>query len=201
MWWVGLTGGIASGKSTVAKLFKKAGVPVADADELARLALAPGSPGLEKVLSYFGTGVLDHGGNLDRRSLGSIVFGSPEKLLYLESLIHPWVQEQVARLQARFASEGHPFAIYDVPLLFEKNREMQFDRIIVVGCSLATQLERLQQRNRFTIEEAEQRVQNQLPLEEKMRKATDVIWNEGNLEELELQVQSLIQKFRNSSNA
>lgn len=199
MLWIGLTGGIGSGKSTVAGLFKKAGVPVADADELARLALGPGSEASQKVLSHFGPGVLGDDQGIDRRKLGALVFQNPAELRYLESLIHPVVQKKTRELRERFESEGHAFAIYDVPLLFEKNLNAQFDRVLVVGCRQETQLKRLALRSGLSQAEALQRIQNQMNLDEKMKKADDTIWNEAGLDQLEIQVESLIQKFNKLS--
>lgn len=194
--WVGLTGGIASGKSTVANLFRKEGIPVVDADELARAALSPGTDCYQKVVSHFGTAALDADGVLDRRKLGDLVFSNPDELRFLESQIHPFVQEQAVAARGRFRNEGHLFAVYDVPLLFEKKLESQFDRILVVGCSQNTQIERLKTRSHLTEEQARLRLQNQLDLEFKMAHATDLIWNEGSLPDLELQVKNLIQKYR-----
>jgi dephospho-CoA kinase len=199
MLWVGLTGGIASGKSTVSKLFKKSGIPVVDADELARRAVEKGTEPYQKVLSHFGPGVLSPDGSLDRRKLGAMVFSNPAELSFLESVIHPFVQEQVRESKKIFEGQGHSFAAYDVPLLFEKSLESQFDRIVVVGCTRQTQLDRMIRRDGLSREEALQRLSNQLDLEAKMKKASDVIWNEGTLQELELQVQNLIQKLRKSS--
>ena len=136
---------------------------------------------------------------MDRKALGARVFGHPEELQFLENLIHPWVKQQASELRLAFAAEGHLFAVYDLPLLYEKQQEQNFDRVVVVGCSRAVQLERLMQRNGLTLAEAEVRLQSQLPLQEKIPKATDCLWNEGSVEALGLQVTQLIQKLRSFS--
>lgn len=197
MLWVGLTGGIGSGKSTVSGILKKAGIPTVDADALARLALGPGSPGETEVLSHFGAeNIRAADGTIDRKKLGALVFENPKELLWLESVVHPLVQEQTRLARSRFEKAGHPMAFYDVPLLFEKNLRAQFDRVVVVGCSLETQVRRLAARNSLNEEESLLRIRAQMDLKEKMQQADDVIWNEGSLYELELQVQQLIQKLK-----
>lgn len=199
MFWIGLTGGIASGKSTVSGFLKKSGIPVVDADELARRAVEKGSEALEKIRSHFGAEVLGPDGSLDRGRLGAIVFGDRERLRELESLIHPEVRRMASEARDRLGAAGYDLAVYDVPLLFEKNMRDQFDRVVVVGCSRETQISRLMKRNGLDRSGAEARVASQLDLDVKIKGATDVIWNEGTLPELELQVENLVQKLRKSS--
>ncbi len=199
MLWVGLTGGLASGKSTVSRLLKKQGVPVIDADELAHLALQPGQEPYEKAVSHFGSEILQTDQKIDRKKLAARVFNHPEQLRFLESVVHPFVQAQVAVLRKQAESQGHVVAVYDVPLLFEKNLEKQFDLTLTVGSSEETQIRRVMARNGFTREEALARLRNQLPIAEKIKRSHDSIWNEGSLEELELQVSNWLQKIRESS--
>jgi dephospho-CoA kinase len=120
MKWLGLTGGIASGKSTVAKILRELSVPVVDADELSRQAVRPGTAGLKKIKSQFGAIILNSDGTLNRGALGKIVFGSQEKLHLLEAILHPEIQELRAQERRRLEREGTLIAFYDVPLLFEK---------------------------------------------------------------------------------
>ena len=194
--WIGLTGGLASGKSTVSNLLKRQGVPVIDADEIAHQALRPGTGPYQKVLSHFGKTILAADQSIDRKKLGALVFNQKDELLYLESVIHPYVQEQVLIHKEQALARGHGIAVYDVPLLFEKNLMPQFDRIVVVGTKEETQIQRVLKRNQWSREEALARLRNQLPIEDKIARADDVIWNEGSLEELELQTNQWLQKIR-----
>jgi dephospho-CoA kinase len=173
---VGLTGGIATGKSTVAKMFKQFGAVVIDADDLAREVVEPGKPAWRAIVKLFGTTVLAPNRTLDRHALGTIVFHNRGKLRQLERIIHP----RVARLQRRLtraAAENNSKAvvIYDVPLLFETGIEKRFDKIVVVTATLETQLERLRRRNGLPRTVALQRIKSQKPLRQKVRRADYVI--------------------------
>lgn len=120
MKWIGLTGGIASGKSTVAQLLRDAQIPVIDADEIARGVVAQGGEGLTKVVSHFGQQILNSDGSLNRKKLGQKVFGRPEELRVLENILHPLVKAETTRRRQSLEQQNLPVAIYDVPLLFEK---------------------------------------------------------------------------------
>ncbi len=193
---IGLTGGIGSGKSTVAAMLAEAGIPVVDADQLARAAVAPGTPGLEAVRARFGPGILDAGGALDRPALGRLVFADAAARRDLEAIVHP----EVARLsQAAFAeleAEGHPAAVYDVPLLFETGREGEFDMTVVVSAPPAEQRARIQARDGTDAEAAQARIDAQMPLAEKVRRADLVIDNGGSLQETRRQVDELIENLK-----
>lgn len=191
MKWVGLTGGMGSGKSSVTKLFRKHGIPVVDADALARDVVAKGSLGLAEVVQRFGPGVLTVQGELDRRALGSLVFGKSDALLDLENILHPLIQAKVQQARDEFERLGVPVALYDVPLLFEKNLEDQFDYILVVWVPIELQIERVMARDALTREEVHLRLKNQLPLDEKKHRADFVIDNSGNFGALEICVMNL----------
>ena len=195
----GLTGGIGSGKSTVAALLRERGVPVLDADELAREALAPGSPGLAEVAQAFGPGVLDSQGHLDRKRLAAIVFRDQEARKRLNGITHPLVrrisQERFAELEAL----GVTLAGYDVPLLFEVGLDQVLRPVVVVATSEATQLERILSRGGLSREQAEARIAAQLPLAEKRARADHVIENDGSRAELAAQVDSLVERLRAGS--
>lgn len=203
MLWLGLTGSIGSGKSTVSELLRAKGVPVVDADQLAREVIQSGSPGESKVLKNFGTDVVDANGHLDRKKMASVVFSNPEKLRLLESIIHPLVQEKTKQLRSDLERDGHRLAFYDVPLLFEKKLEPQFDGLVVVFADLETCIRRVMARSGWSREEATSRIRNQLSIEEKMRKSHWVVQNNGTKEELVVEVEKLLhdisRKFPQSS--
>jgi dephospho-CoA kinase len=187
---VALTGGIATGKSHVRAEFERLGVPTIDADTLAREAVAPGSPGLAAVVARFGPGILDEQHALDRRKLGAIAFGDPAARHDLEQIIHPIVRE---RTEAWFASldARQPFAVADIPLLYETGREADFDAVVVTTCSEETQLRRVMHRDSVTEQEARQRIAAQLPTSEKVKRADYVINTDGSFEETNRQVRSV----------
>jgi len=185
---VALTGGIATGKSHVRAEFERLGVPTIDADTLARDAAAPGSPGLSAIIARFGPDVVSEDGALDRRKLGAIAFSDPAARHDLEQIIHPIVRartdEWFAALDAR-----QPFAIADIPLLYETGRERDFDEVVVTACTEETQLRRVMRRDSVTEQEARQRLAAQLPTSEKVSRADYVINTDGSFEETNRQVQ------------
>jgi len=187
---VALTGGIATGKSHVLAQLAELGVPTIDADTLAREAVAPGSPGLAAVVARFGPDVLDANGALDRRKLGAIAFTDPGARRDLEQIIHPIVRE---RTESWFASlDGPaPFAVADIPLLYETGRERDFDKVIVTACAEETQIRRVMKRDAVTEQEARQRLAAQLPTAEKVRRADYVIATDGSFEETNRQVRNV----------
>ena len=188
---VALTGGIATGKSHVRARFEKLGVPTVDADVLARQAVAPGSPGLAAVTARFGRGVLAADGSLDRRKVGAIVFADPEARHDLERIVHPIVQAAMEGWFAALDAERHPFAVADIPLLYETGREREFDAVIVTACDPEMQVRRIVHRDGLTEAEAQQRIAAQLPLEEKVRRADFVIRTDGTVEDTDREVDAL----------
>ncbi len=186
MKWVGLTGGIASGKTTVANVFRELGVPVIDADQLAHSALEKNK---EKIATYFGRDVINDQGDLDRRLLGQRVFKNEKQLKTLESMIHPYVREKVKEKKRLFEVSGEKLVIYDVPLLFEKEMQADFDEIIVVYVPEEVSKQRLMERNGLTLEEAEARIGSQMDIEKKKELAHVTFLNEGDRDELKAQVQ------------
>ena len=177
MKWIGLTGGIACGKSTVSRMLKDRDVPLVDADEIARDIVRPGTPGLKSIIGLFGEEVLLPDGSLDRRKLGQMVFGNPDRLHSLEAITHPLIREEVRRRRRLFEGMGAPLAIYDIPLLFETNSKDQFDAVIVVSCTKGQQKERLLRRNQWTEDEIEMRIASQLPIASKEQQADFVLSN------------------------
>ena len=173
---VGLTGGIATGKSTIAKMFKRCGAVVIDADELAREVVKPGKPAWREIVKTFGKTVLNPDRTLNRHALGAIVFGNRTKLRQLERMIHPRVAREQARLTRQAArKDPNAVVIYDVPLLFEAGIDKRVDTIIVVSTDRETQIARLKKRNGLTRAEAVRRIRSQMPLANKARLADFVL--------------------------
>jgi dephospho-CoA kinase len=191
---IGLTGGIATGKSYVVRRLRDAGVPVIDADVLAREAVALNTPGLAAVVERFGEDILTPAGELDRARLGDLVFRDEAARRDLEHIIHPVVQRRIAEFFAQLPPET-PFAIADIPLLYETHRERRFDKIIVVACAPATQLQRVMARDELARDAAERRIAAQLPIEEKVRRADYVIHTDGTHAETDAQVARLLQSL------
>lgn len=189
MLWIGLTGGIASGKSTVSDLLRARGFPIVDADQLVRELSQVGMPALSEIRDAFGPTVFAKDGSLDRKHLGELVFKNPDKRRELEKILHPKVRQLAFDRRQSLAAAGIKAAFYDVPLLFEQNMQAMFDRTVVVHCRRELQLQRIMQRNGISQEEAELRLNAQLPLNEKARIADDVIENGGTMKDLEQAVE------------
>ncbi|TKB57025.1 MAG: dephospho-CoA kinase [Nitrospira sp.] len=169
---VGLTGGVATGKSTVAKMFKQCGAIVIDADELAHEVVKPGKPAWREIVGLFGKAVLNQDRSLNRQALGNIVFRNPKKRRQLERIIHPRVAREQARLTKQAArKDPRAVVIYDVPLLFEAGIEKRVDHTIVVTADRETQIARLKTRNGLSRTNAIQRIRSQMPLSKKIRLA------------------------------
>jgi dephospho-CoA kinase len=194
---IGLTGGIATGKSHVRARFEHLGIPTIDSDLLAREALAPRSAGLAAVAERFGPNVLHADGSLDRDRLAKIVFADPQARKDLEDIVHPSVQQRTDHWFAGLDPSRHHYAIADIPLLYEVGRDKDFDEVIVVACTPETQLKRLLERG-MTEAEARQRLAAQLPLEHKIARADHVIRTDGSYDETERQVRTLDRLLRGS---
>jgi dephospho-CoA kinase len=194
---VGLTGGVATGKSTVAKMFKQCGAVVIDADELARNVVKPGKPAWHAIVNMFGKTVLAPDRTINRRALGAIVFGNRVKLRHLERIIHPRVARQQAKL-TRQAARNDPKAvvIYDVPLLFEVGIDKRVDKIIVVTADHETQIARLKKRNGLPRAEALRRIRSQMPLVKKIQRTDHVLRGTLSRTSLRRQVSRLLKSLR-----
>ena len=173
---VGLTGGVATGKSTVAKMFKECGAVVIDADELAREVVKPGKPAWREIVTLFGKTILNRDRSLNRQALGSIVFRNRTKRRQLERIIHPRVAREQARLTKQAArTDPQAVVIYDVPLLFEAGIDTRVDTTIVVAVDRKTQVARLKKRNGLSRAEAVRRIRSQMPLAKKIQRADHVL--------------------------
>jgi dephospho-CoA kinase len=189
---VGLTGGIASGKSTVSGLFAALGVPVIDADQIARDVIAPGTALLARVLERFGEGLRLPGGELDRRALRERVFADPAQRAALEGLLHPAIR---AELQRRAQAAGGIYQILAIPLLVEQDLKASVDRVLVVDCSPQLQLRRVQIRDGVPLAQAQAVLAAQASRAARLSVADDIIINEGDLAALRGQVESLHARY------
>jgi dephospho-CoA kinase len=193
---VGLTGGIASGKSTFAALLRARGVPVVDADALARKVVEPGTPTLAAIAEAFGPGVLADDGTLDRRRLGARVFADAEARRRLEALTHPAIRQAMVEETLRLAAAGHAIVFYDAPLLFEVGLDAALDCVIVVWAPREVQRERLVRRDGLAPADADARIAAQLPLDEKAARADLFVDNAGEPDALPGKVDRLLADLR-----
>jgi dephospho-CoA kinase len=193
---VGLTGGIATGKTTFAEALRARGVPVVDADALARAAVAAGSPALAEIARAFGPGVLGADGALDRKAMAALVFADPGARRRLEAITHPAVRRAMAEETARLAAQGHPLAFYDTPLLYEVGLEARVDAVVVVWAPADVQRARLAARDRLSPADADARLAAQLPIDEKAARADFVVENVGAPAELGPKADRLLADLR-----
>jgi dephospho-CoA kinase len=193
---VGLTGGIASGKSTFAAVLRARGVPVIDADALARAAVAPGSPALAEIARAFGPELVGPDGALDRKRMAALVFSDPGARRRLEAITHPAVRRAMADETAQLAREGHLLAFYDTPLLYEVGLEATVECVVVVWAPPDVQRARLVARDALAPEEADARLAAQLPIDEKARRADFVVENVGPAAELDQKADRLLADLR-----
>lgn len=200
MKWIGITGGIATGKSTVTQKLRALGYDVLDADEISHQVTGPGGAALPGIFTIFGDKVKSIDGGLDRKALADLIFGREESHAEarrkLEAVIHPLVGKLVAAEKARLEKTGKSVAFYDVPLLFEKNLENNFDAVIVVAADEASQLRRLMKRNLLTESEAKVRLQTQMPIQEKAKKTHYVIHNTHDLDFLEKEILRVLRELK-----
>jgi dephospho-CoA kinase len=198
---VGLTGGIAAGKTTVASMLRERDVPVLDADPLGHALLEPGQATYGEVVAAFGKDILDSYGNVNRAKLGALIFGDAEKRARLNQILHPRI---LAVVQKWFAAldepDGPEFAVVEAALLVEANYTEKLDKLIVCWCRPEQQMERLLQRG-LSEPEAQQRVAAQMPLDEKRKKAHVVIDCSGSFEETERQVNQAVEQLRSAASA
>lgn len=189
-----LTGGIATGKSYCLQHFEELGVPVVDADRLAREAVTPGSAGLRAVVDRFGPDVLAADGSLDRPALGRIVFGDPRARAALEAIIHPEVYRHIREWFANLPS-GPRFGMADIPLVFETGHNHDFDAVVVAACQPDEQVRRVMARDGLSEREARARLAAQWPIEEKVKRADHVIWTDRGFGETDRQIREVYERL------
>lgn len=195
MKWIGLTGGMGTGKSTVAKRLRDLGFLVLDADQLAREVVNPRSSAWTKVVNHFGAEILNPDQTINRVQLAQIVFQNAESLKNLEEIIHPEIKMRVRELKLAAQKNGAMIAFYDVPLLFEKGMEQEFDQVVVVTCPLDLQLKRILERDNLKAPDVLLRLKQQLSLEEKTKRAHYVLENSGSLEDLYQKIDHLLKQL------
>ena len=189
---IGLTGGIASGKSTVSAFLQDKGYTIIDADLAARMVVEVGQPAYLAIVEAFGKGILQENGQIDRAGLGAIIFNDQSKRNLLNGIVHPAVRSMMLSHKDEAIENGKQTVIMDIPLLFESDLTWMVDRTIVVTVEEDVQLSRLMKRNELTEEEAASRISSQLPLREKAEKADAVIDNNGSVEDTLKQVEELL---------
>ncbi|CAI8955808.1 MULTISPECIES: dephospho-CoA kinase [Bacillus] len=192
---IGLTGGIASGKSTVSQMFCELHIPVIDADIIAREVVEQGKEAYKEIVDVFGEEILQADGELDRPKLGSIVFHNEEKRLRLNKIVHPAVRKEMNVQKDMYIKEGMQAVVLDIPLLFESKLTSLVDQILVVAVAPSTQLERLMKRNGFIEEEAKARIDSQMSLAEKITLADKVIYNDGTIAETKAQLHRILKEW------
>ncbi|WGV00005.1 dephospho-CoA kinase [Bacillus altitudinis] len=195
---IGLTGGIASGKSTVSQMIKEKGIRVVDADIIAKEAVSKGSAALHQIVQTFGEEVLLPNGELNRQQLGAIIFSDEEKRKQLNAIVHPEVRKEMLEQRDEGVSNNETFVVLDIPLLFESKLEGLVDRIIVVYTTPELQLSRLMNRNDLSEEEALNRIHSQQPLEEKCQKADRVIENTKDLAFMRKQLENILNEWEHT---
>jgi len=193
---IGLTGGIASGKSTVAKILKRLGAAIVDADALAREVVEPGHEAWKDIVETFGAEVLQPDRTLDRQKLRATIFNNPAARKKLEAIIHPRVRALAEERIHQHTAAGYEIVVYEVPLLFEGNLHEWLRPVVLVTCDLDTQKRRLQERDGLSAEASQKHIDAQMSLAEKRRLADYVIENDGSLEDLEGEVQTVLNKIK-----
>lgn len=192
---IGLTGGIASGKSTVSGMLKELAIPVIDADVIAKEVVQKDQPAYRDIVRTFGTDILAEDLQLDRPKLGAIVFQDEEKRQLLNQIVHPAVRKEMLAQKEFFLQEGYETIVLDIPLLFESKLTSLVDKVLLVFVDDSIQLERLMARNNFTKEEAEARIRSQMPLQEKVPLADEIISNNGTIDETKEQLLDVLSKW------
>lgn len=192
---LGLTGGIASGKSTVANMLRDLGIVVIDADVIAREVVEVGEDAYFKIVGAFGKSVLNENRTINRAKLGEIIFNNEQKRKVLNSIVHPAVREKMNRLKNEYIEKQENVIVLDIPLLFESKLTHLVEKVILVYVDREIQIKRLMDRNNLSLEEAEARINSQLPLTEKIPLADEVLYNNGPIAETKEQLLHILNKW------
>ena len=195
---IGLTGGIATGKSTVASFIEAEGIPIVDADIVAREVVLPQEEAYERIVAKFGSGIVRADKMLNREKLGEIVFRDETMRKKLNEIVHPAVRERMKQQADKLKQMGHPLIVLDIPLLIESDLFHMVDKVLLVYVSSDIQLKRLMERNGYSEEEASQRIEAQISISEKKldSRVSNIIDNSGTLTETKNQVRELLHKWR-----
>ncbi|WP_153730635.1 dephospho-CoA kinase [Sporosarcina obsidiansis] len=193
---IGLTGSIASGKSTVATMLREKGYPIVDADVIARQVVEPDSPLLIEIQNSFGSDVIQQDGSLNREKLGAIVFGDAGKRSQLNEMMHPAIRAHMVRQKEEYLRQGYQTVIMDIPLLFESKLHSYVEKVLVVSVTKELQKQRLIARNELSEQEADARIASQLDMTIKEQGADAVIHNNGTIEETEKQLVEILRKWK-----
>lgn len=196
---IGLTGSIASGKSTVSKMLEDLGYPIIDADLVARQVVEPGSGTLTEVEALFGPEVIREDGSMNREKVGALIFSDPVKRKQLNDIIHPAIRAEMLRQRSAFLAGGHSTIVMDIPLLFESKLQHFVDKVLVVSVTEENQLTRLMERNGLSEKDARARISSQLPMSVKEEGADAVIYNNGTTEETAHQLTRILEQWGESS--
>lgn len=192
---IGLTGSIASGKSTVAKMMRGYELPIVDADQVARDVVEPGSPTLAKIVAAFGEAALCEDGTMNREYVGQLIFHEPAKRNVLNDIIHPAIRTEMLRQRDEYVTNGHQHVVMDIPLLFESKLQHYVEKIIVVSVNEDVQLARLMARNGLSETDALARIRSQLPMSVKEAGANAVIYNNGSEEQAAVQLARILTEW------
>ncbi|MBZ5750190.1 MULTISPECIES: dephospho-CoA kinase [Metabacillus] len=192
---LGLTGGIASGKSTVSTMIRKRGIRVIDADIISREVVEVGKPAYHQIVELFGEDILHDNDTINREKLGALIFGDEKKRNQLNRIVHPAVREEIFEQTKEEKEKSAKAVVLDIPLLFESKLTHLVDKTILVYVDEKTQLERLMKRNGFSEDEAMMRIRSQLPLKEKIILSDELINNNGSIEETEIQLHEILSKL------
>lgn len=194
-YFLGLTGGIATGKSTAVSFFKRKNIPIIDTDAIAHQLMEIGGKSYQAIVAEFGKKILGNNQVIDRAKLAKIVFSDPDKLKLLNSITHPLILEEVKKQQAFYIAQNKKLVIIDVPLLFESNWDKMCDASLVISLKYSDQLKRLMKRNGYSEEVAKKRIDSQMPMNEKISLANYNIDNSGSIKDLEKQLSDLLIKI------
>ncbi|GAE34101.1 dephospho-CoA kinase [Halalkalibacter akibai] len=192
---IGLTGGIASGKSTVSQMITELSIPVIDADQVAREVVEPGTSALQAIRNHFGDKVLNEDGTLARKQLGAIIFKNPEERKVLNQIVHPAVRNRMEELKQFHLKNGEKTIVYDIPLLFESDLFYLVEKVILVYVDEDTQVQRLMNRDQAGIEDAKQRIGSQMPLAHKRDRADFIIDNSQTTEQTKEQLLFILKEW------
>ncbi len=191
MKWIGLTGGIGTGKSSAASILRELGLPVVDADALAHKSFEKDTDCYHSIVKLFGNKILAPDLNIDRKILGQIVFSNKTDLTKLENIVHPYVQDRANEIRREYEAGGQAIAFYDVPLLFEKELQGKFDKTLLVYANPNLQFSRLERRDSLEPSEIQKRIAAQIPIDKKREMADYVVDNSGSLLELKNKIKEI----------